>query len=200
MADNTIIKNLTSFFNEKALASKEEDLINPSIPMTITLTINKTITIQDLIDSIRSINYLELEPRKQNEDDVLFTDFITCSVSYRDNVSYFSESMKVDDCFQNNQKIYLFEVLNSNAIAYLNSNCKSISDVFKIKETKEEITDTGSSNKQILPLSKYIETFLSRRVSPKVQELKDKAEFPITVENFIQKGRKFYLFESYSLF
>ena len=196
--DNTIIKNLTSFFNEKALASKEEDLINPSIPMTITLTINKTITIQDLIDSIRSINYLELEPRKQNEDDVLFTDFITCSVSYRDNVSYFSESMKVDDCFQNNQKIYLFEVLNSNAIAYLNSNCKSIRDVFKIKETKEEITDTGSSNKQILPLSKYIETFLSRRGSPKVQELKDKAEFPITVENFIQKGRKFYLFESYS--
>ena len=107
------------------------------IPAKVKITLNKNDKVITLINKLRKIKSLELEYDKNESNDINlknnniqkvniknYTSFIICNVqrSYKLTINPISQDLIVDDCLQENSRIYVYEVLNSNGINELKKN------------------------------------------------------------------------------
>ena len=110
-----------------------------SVPIKLKISLNKTQKLSTLIDKLKNIKSLELEPNKdqvsqsvdfENENNIIktkiesYTSFIICNIlrGLRLTLNPISKEMIIDDCLQDNSRIYVYEILNSNGINEVKKN------------------------------------------------------------------------------
>lgn len=134
---NSKIKNL-ELYAEKLLLQKDipyiKKNINFPLSIEIPLALRKTQTIKDLLDYLRNIKALELERKSElflgaefveetNQINQYKIKNLTTLITYinidTNNPIYIDSENVLDECFQNNQSIYVYEMLNANGIKEL---------------------------------------------------------------------------------
>lgn len=203
--EDSIVNTLSLFFNENIAVTSESDAINTSVPVQFSLTVNKNMTIGELLKQIKEMSYFELENCKEKEEPL--TNLLVCSVSFRGTITFFDNKMKIDDCVQNNQKINIYEVLTPKGISIINHKTILNNNNSEEQFTPDETINTDTPNLNNTEednnflISEYISQNLKQRKTPYKDDnsihSKFCGEFPIKIEHFIQNKAKFYLFESY---
>jgi len=88
-----------------------------SIPVKISIEFDRKAKVQSIIDAIKNLKELELE--KNN--------FYTYLILLGYNLNFIDTELKIDECFQNNQTIDIYEFLNHNGLNEIiwNNNSKN---------------------------------------------------------------------------
>ena len=122
-----------------------------SVPIKLKISLNKTQKLSTLIDKLKNIKSLELESNKDNiikkvdfdnDNNIIktkiesYTSFIICNLQrgLRLTLNPISKDMIIDDCLQENSRIYVYEVLNSNGINEVKKNKFNYEKKFNNKE------------------------------------------------------------------
>ena len=107
--------------------------LNFNIPLRLKIEINRSEKCSKIIEYLKNLVELNLE---QNEN---YTEFVMLS---KDN--YIEEDMKIDDTFLNNQKISIYELLNSEGLKYIfDYNDFPQSNIVSLKKQKIEILNNS---------------------------------------------------------
>ena len=230
---NSIMKNLKLFYDMKMNNTnedknkKEENEYNKkefqynSPTIRIKFNFEKNKTINDLLNEIRSIKRLELEPineeliSKEEEKNIEIekrkilnlTSFIVCTYGVQGNyygLNPISKVLKLDECIQNNSRLFIYETLNSNGINKLKKENKNkILVNYDIKTDKKNLTNPISqkkfSNEEILTIDNRI-LFYPKTIYKNLR-LKEKLlfEYPIEINHYYSIPNSYYLFEKYTL-
>ena len=230
---NSIMNNLKLFYDMKMNNSnddkkkKDENEYNKkefqynSPTIRIKLNFEKNKTINDLLNEIRRIKKLELEPineeiiSKEEEKNIEIekrkilnlTSFVVCTYGVQENyygLNPISKLLKIDECIQNNSRLFIYEILNSNGICKLKKENESkILVNYNIKTEKKNLTNPISqkkySNEEILTIDNRI-LFYPKTIYKNLR-LKEKLlfEYPIEINHYYSIPNSYYLFEKYTI-
>ena len=132
-----------------------------SVPVRLSLTLNKTHQIKTIIKRIKNIKFLELEPDKDNllnkidleNENTLekynietYTSFIFGTRSHDGQILPVSKDMTIDQCYQEQSAVLIFEVLNSRGINEIKKPFNYQKEENKDKETKNEKQNNNNNN------------------------------------------------------
>ena len=152
--------------------------LNFNIPLRLKIEINRSEKCSKIIEYLKGFSELNLE---KNEN---YTEFVMLS---KDN--YIEQDMKIDDTFLNNQKISIYELLNSEGIKYIfNYNDISTSSIVSLKKQKIEILNNNQQISQSnLKTIKYKKITTQKRIQDNTNKKKTKNNnsLKITDLNFI---------------
>lgn len=132
------INSQTALPEEKSYTSR----LVTSIPIKITIEFDRKAKVQSIIEAVKNLKELELE--KTNN----FTNLVL--IGY--NLNFIDTEFKIDECFQNNQTVDIYEFLNFNGLneiiwkskSELENLIKKNSDV-NGKNINNNISNTGST-------------------------------------------------------
>ena len=222
--NNSIIDNLKLFYEKNMEKDENDNEKNfrfkcPTVRLNYNFEKNKTI--QDLLNELRNNKKLELEENK--EESILkeeeknlkiekkkiknYTSFIVCTYGIQENnygLNPISKCLKLDECIQNNSRLYIYETLNSNGILKIkneNDNIKLVD--YNIITDKKILTNPISQKKflqdEILTIDNRI-LFFPKSIYKNLR-LKEKLvfEYPIEIYHFYSIPNSYYLFEKYSI-
>lgn len=130
---NKIQQKLKDFSYNELIQSEDFQLKIGICPISIDFKIDKDKTINDLVDMLREDEKLELE--KTYEFTSLFVYGQTKEEKLNNKKpSYYEGTFTIEQCIQNKQDVYIYEVLNSNGLRYLNNKITPSTNIQKNEE------------------------------------------------------------------
>jgi hypothetical protein len=154
---------LNTLYFEKSMRSKDKIFMNSlttNIPVRIMLKLDRKEKVSKIISKIRAFSELQLEVEPKYSKLLVY------------NKSNFIDSnLKIDDCFQHNQVIYAYEVLNT----------LGINKLFKYNKEPSEV---------IYPLNNYVTESFWKNIH--IQNDKEIIEFLVQVSHRFPKQSQMY--------
>jgi len=124
---NSISNSFSSSKEEKSYTSR----LVTSIPIQISLEFERKAKVKTIIEEVKNLKELELEKKD------LYTNLLL--IGY--NLNFIDTELKIDDCFQNNQTIDIYEFLNSNGLNEIIWNSNNLKE--SIKQANDLITNSN---------------------------------------------------------
>jgi len=97
-----LLNSDTKLPEEKSYTSR----LVTSIPVRISIEFDRKAKVQTIIDNIKNLKELELEKNS----------FYTNLILLGNNLNFINPELKIDECFQNNQTVDIYEFLNYNGL------------------------------------------------------------------------------------
>lgn len=97
-----LLNNQTTLPEEKSYTSR----LVTSIPIKISMEFDRKATVKSIIDAVKNMDELELEK----------TSYYTNLILIGYNLNFIDTDNKIDECFQNNQTVDIYEFLNFNGL------------------------------------------------------------------------------------
>lgn len=121
--------------------------LSTSLPIRIILEIDRKSKVDKIIEELKNINELELEGSQKDGENVPMTSFVVMTSKEG---SFIDQDLKIDECFQNNQLIFVYELLNTNGIQNYLHNKTDINMVVKVDKFSFDNTVFNQDNKDII--------------------------------------------------
>ena len=173
-----------------------------SVPVKLKISLNKTQKLSTLIDKLKNIKSLELESNKdkiiksvdfENENNSIkrkiesYISFIIGNIlrGLRLTLNPISKEMIIDDCLQDNSRIYVYEFLNSNGINEVKKNKFNYEKKLDKKENNIEkniLVDYSIKNKPKLFEEIYKEDKLKLKQEKEIISLDNKIFYYIIIK------------------
>jgi len=114
------LNSQTTLPEEKSYTSR----LVTSIPIKISIEFDRKANVQSIIDALKNMEELELEK----------TSFYTNLILVGHNLNFINIENKIDECFQNNQTIDIYEFLNHNGYNEIIWQSKNQFEYLKVKD------------------------------------------------------------------
>lgn len=133
LLNNKLSININPAIEEEAIDKDPNNIIksrfSTNIPIKMKFTLNKNEQVRKIINLIKNLDDLDLEKEEK------YTKFII----FNNNNDFIDMNFKIDDCFQNGQIIYIYELINIDGLSKL-------FDFNYISFNKKKIASLSSSN------------------------------------------------------